>query len=355
MPILHSDILHALARAICQASGSEEREAALVADHLVEANLTGHDSHGVGMLPTYVEAVKQGWLMPNQHALSVRDRSAVLVVEGGRGYGQVIGHEAMQLGMARAQDQGTALLATRNSFHLGRIGHWAEQCARGGFASIHFVNGIDHLPLQAPFGGADARLGTNPFCAALPGDDGAAILLDMATSRIAMGKARVAHNKGVPVPDGCVLDTSGRPTVDPGVMFQQPRGALVAMGEHKGSGLAILCELLAGALCGGWTIQPEHPRAGGIINNMLSVIIDPDALGDRQQLRHEAGALIDWVKASPARDGFEEVLVPGEPERRRRALRLAEGIEIDERSWTDIRLAASAAGLSDGDFDEIIN
>jgi hydroxycarboxylate dehydrogenase B len=259
----------------------------------------------------------------------------------------VIGRQAMQLGMARAREQGVALVALRNSFHLGRIGHFAEQCARGDFASIHFVNVIDHAPLQAPHGGAEARFSTNPFCAALPGSDGLAVVLDMATSKIAIGKARVARNKGVEVPEDSLLDAGGRPTRDPAVMFQEPRGALVPMGEHKGSGLAIMCELLAGALTGGWTIQPGHPRAGGIINNMLSVIIDPDVFGDRGQLLEEIAALIGYVRSARPRAGFDEVLMPGEPERRRRAERLERGIEVDDRTWTEILDAARMLGLAD--------
>ena len=121
-------------------------------------------------------------------------------------------YEAMRFGMARAEEHGVALLGVRNSFHLGRIGHWAEQCARGGFASIHFVNVIDHPPLQASYGGAQARFSTNPFCAALPGEDGAAVVLDMATSKIAIGKARVARNRGVPAPEAaCSMPLADRP------------------------------------------------------------------------------------------------------------------------------------------------
>jgi hydroxycarboxylate dehydrogenase B len=339
---------------VCTAGGSAEREAELVADQLVEANLTGHDSHGVGLVPYYVQALAKEALVPNRHAELVQERGPVLVVEGRRGYGQVIGHEAMMLAMARARDHGVALIAIRNSFHLGRIGHWAEQCADGGFASTHFVNGIDHPPIQAPFGSAEARFSTNPFCAALPGPDDALVVLDMATSRIALGKARVAANRGVPVPDGSLLDAEGRPTRDGAVMFAEPKGALVAMGEHKGSGLAMLCELLAGALTGGWTIQPEHPMAGGIINNMLSVVIDPDALGGREQVAREGSALVAYVKSARPRAGVEEVLVPGEPEQRRRRQRLAQGIEIDERSWADIRAAASALGMADAEIDALI-
>jgi hydroxycarboxylate dehydrogenase B len=354
MPIVPSDALHRLTRAVCEGSGSEPREAELVADHLVEANLTGHDSHGVGMLPQYVELVLQGLLVPNRHAETARERGAVLVIEGGRGYGQVIGHEAMQLGMARAAAEGVALVAIRNTGHLGRIGHWGEQCAWGGFASVHFVNGIDHEPLQAVWGGAEPRLSTNPFCAVLPGENGPAVMLDFATTKIAMGKARVAKNKGVPAPEGSLLDADGRPTRDAAVMFAEPRGALLSMGEHKGSGLAILCELMAGALTGSWTIQPEHPMQHGIINNMLSIIIDPEVMGDRATLYREIEALIAWLKASRPRDGFDEVLTPGEPERRRRAQRLAEGVDLDDNSWADIRSAAKAAGLGDEQLDALI-
>jgi uncharacterized oxidoreductase len=352
MPVFGHGALHALTRAVCAASGSAPREAELVADNLVAANLAGHESHGVGMLPLYVRSLHNRSLLANRHAEVALDRGPILVLEGGRGYGQVIGFEAMQLGMARAADQGVALVAIRNSFHLCRIGHWAEQCAADGFASIHFVNGVDHAPLQAPYGGRDARFSTNPFCAAVPGD-GEPVVLDMATSKIAFGKARVAANKGVPVPDECLLHPEGHVSRDGAVMFQDPRGILIAMGEHKGSGLGIMCELLAGALTGGLTNQPEHPQAGGTINNMLSVIIAPGALGQRDAVRREIGAALAWIKSSRPRAGFEEVLLPGEPERRQRAARLAHGIEIDLRSWDEIRAAAVAAGVSDRDVDRL--
>lgn len=353
MPVFGHDALHALTRAVCVAGGSAPREAELVADNLVEANLAGHDSHGVGLLPLYVKSVQHRSLVTNRHAEVALDRGPILVVEGGRGYGQVIGFETMQLGMARAAEHGVALVAIRNSFHLGRIGHWAEQCASEGFASIHFVNGVDHAPLQAPFGGRDARVSTNPFCAGVPGEDGAPVVLDIATSKIALGKARVAANSGVPVPDECLLDPEGHVSRDGAVMFREPRGVMLGMGEHKGSGLAVMCELLAGALTGGLTNQPEHPQAGGTINNMLSVLIAPAALGERDAVRREIAAATAWIKASRPRAGFEEVLVPGEPERRRRAQRLAAGIEIDPRSWTEIRVAANAAGVADAAIDAL--
>ena len=335
-----------LVRAFCRATGSEGDEPELVARHLVEANLTGHDSHGIGMLPDYVRCVRGGMLVPNRHAEVARDAGAVLVIDGGRGYGQVIAEEAMRLGMARAREQGAVVVCLRNSAHCGRIGHWGERCAEDGFASVHFVNVVDHGPVVATYGGSDARLSTNPFAAALPGAgaDGPTVL-DMATSKIALGKARVAMNKRVPLPPGCLIDEQGRPTDDASIMFPTPRGSLLAFGEHKGSGLAIICELFAGALTGGFTMQPGNPRRGGIVNNMLSVIIDPGAIGDRDAIAAEAEALKRWVKDSPPAPGFDEVLVPGEPERRNRAERLAHGIPVDDGTWGGLVRVGTEIGV----------
>jgi uncharacterized oxidoreductase len=306
------------------------------------------------MLPMYVRCWSEGILYPNRHAEVIRDQGPILVLDGQRGFGQAIAFEAMEKGMAKAKEQGAAIVALRNSFHIGRIGHWSELCARGGFASAHFVNVVDHSPTVALHGAAEARVVTNPFSAAMPGRDGAAVLLDMATSKIAMGKARVAYNKGVPVPDGSLIDAEGNPTTDPSCMFPDRLGALVAMGEHKGSGLAVICELFAGALTGGSTIHPRHPRKGGAINNMFSVIVDPGALGDAAACLEETEAVIDFAKSAKPRTGFDEVLLPGEPERRRRADRLASGIEVDERSWQEILAAAATAGVEEAKLDAIL-
>jgi hydroxycarboxylate dehydrogenase B len=337
--------LEELVRAFCRATGSEGDEPDLVARHLVEANLTGHDSHGIGMLPDYVRCVRGGMLVPNRHAEVARDAGAVLVIDGRRGYGQVIAEEAMRLGMARARELGAVVVCLRNSAHCGRIGHWAERCAEEGFASVHFVNVVDHGPVVATHGGSDARLSTNPFAAALPVKGGPPVVLDMATSKIALGKARVAMNKRVPLPPGCLIDEQGRSTDDASIMFPKPRGSLLAFGEHKGSGLAVICELFAGALTGGLTMQPGNPWMGGIVNNMLSVIVDPGAIGDRDAIAAEAEALTRWVKDSPPAPGFDEVLVPGEPERRSRAERLVNGVPVDDGTWGGIVRVGAEIGV----------
>ncbi|MGI9488011.1 MAG: malate/lactate/ureidoglycolate dehydrogenase [Geminicoccaceae bacterium] len=354
MPIVPSDKLHELTMAICRGVGSSEREAELVANHLVAANLAGHDSHGVGMLPLYVRCWTEDNLQPNKHADVISDKGPILVIDGQRGFGQVIAFEAMELGMSKAREQGAAIVALRNSFHIGRIGYWSELCAKNGFASMHYVNVVDNNPIVAMHGAAEPVISTNPYSAAMPGRDGdPLVLLDMATSKIAMGKARVAKNKGVPVPDGSLLDGEGRPTTDAGQMFPERLGALVAMGEHKGSGLALICELFAGALTGGWTLQPGHARTGGAINNMLSIIIDPGAIGDAEACRREAEAMVDYAKSAKLREGFEQILMPGEPEAIQRKQRLEKGVDVDETSWQEIQDAARTAGMSQDEIDEI--
>ena len=208
------------------------------------------------------------------------------MLDARRGFGQAMAKEAMRRGIARAQEFGSVTVALRNSSHIGRIGHWAEQCAAAGMVSVHFVNVADHAPLQAPYGCSDARLGTNPFAAGVPGTGGdPLLLLDMATSAIAFGKARVARNKGVPVPEGALIDGQGRPTTDPTTYVDTKAGALLAFGAHKGSGLAILCEVLGAALTGGATIAPHHERRDGILNSMLSFILDPRPSAIPAQLR----------------------------------------------------------------------
>jgi hydroxycarboxylate dehydrogenase B len=352
MPTIPSARLFELVTLTARAMGSSEAEANDVAEHLIAANLAGHDSHGVGMLPDYVRLLHAGLLVPNQTLELVADRGGVLVFDARRGFGQAMAKEAMRQGIERAREQGSVTVALRNSAHIGRIGHWAEQCAAAGMVSVHFVNVGDHAPMQAPYGCSDARLGTNPFTAGVPGADGeAAMILDMATSSIAFGKARVARNKGVPVPEGVLIDEHGRPTTDPTTYVDERRGALLAFGAHKGSGMAILSEVLGAAVAGGTTIAPHHQRQDGILNSMLSFILDVSAVGDRAHIARETAAVGDWVKASPPAPGFTEVLLPGEPERRAKQQRQAEGVPIDDKSLGDILDAGRSLGLTDAQLD----
>ncbi len=347
MPVIAHQSLHRVAAEIVERGGSTGDEPRLVADHLVGANLAGHDSHGVGMLPRYVQNLKEGKLVANQHAELVSDLGAIVVVDGHRGYGQVVAGEATEIAIARARDHGVAVLALRNAHHIGRVGAWGEMCAAAGLVSMHYVNAIGHVPLVAPFRGSDPRFATNPYCCALPAAGGRPpLLLDMATSKIAMGKVRIAMNKGEQVAPETLIDAEGRPTTDPKVMFEEPQGALLPIGAHKGYGLALVCELLAGALTGGGTGRPEYPRDGRIINNMLAVLIDPARLVDRAVFEDEMKAMLDYVTASPPADAEAPVLIPGDPERASRAEREANGIPVDDITWAEILEAAESLGIA---------
>src|SRR5674476_667723 len=349
--ILHAAELRSQIATVLRAAGSSLQEADTVAANLVLANLTGHDSHGVGMLPRYVDAVLEGGLKPNSSVRVVLDTGSLLTLDGQRGYGQIVGEQAMALGIARAQTHGSCIMTLADAHHLGRIGHFAEMAVAAGLVSLHFVNVLSR-PVVAPFGGADGRFGTNPCCigiplkgrapAAAPGrpkpvvqplrgmpegtapSGGSAVreatsvgvhfILDFATSRVAQGKMRVAYNEGRRVEIGTLIDEDGRPTTDPGVVVVPQSkglfGALLAFGEHKGYGLAVACELLGGALTGSGTWhKPTDPAVRAVINGMLTILIDPARLGTQAAFEQEALAFIDWLRAGPVALGFDAVQI----------------------------------------------
>jgi uncharacterized oxidoreductase len=336
--------LRSAVRTLFAAAGSAPRECELVADHLVEANLRGHDSHGVGMIPAYIANARSGELHLNTSPTLVADTGGLLLLDGGFGLGQTVAHEAVGMAVERALATGTCLLSLRNSHHIGRIGHWAEQCAEAGLVSLHFVNVISE-PAVAPYAGLAPRVGTNPVCIGFPRRGEPPIIVDFATSRLAVGKVRVAYNKGVPVPEGVLIDRDGEPTTDPASFFEgQPHGAVLPFGEHKGWGLALACELLAGALSGGGT--QHHPkRREAIVNNMFSVLVRPEALGTAEAFFPQMDAFLEWVRLPPpGRD--PTVQIAGEPERRSRAERVAAGIPVDATTWEQILAAAESVGLA---------
>lgn len=336
--------LERYAAAIFRAAGSEAEEAAIIAAHLVEANLAGHDSHGVMRICKYVDWVRIGHVIPNRHAEIVIERGPLMVIDGGFGYGQVIGKEAMGVGAAAAREHGFALIAIRNSGHLGRIGAWAEMLARDGLVSLHLVNTSGFGILVAPHGGSDRRLSANPVAAGTPVEGGRPLVLDIATSVIAEGKIQVARAKKEKLPADAVLDGAGQPTDDPEAFYASPPGAILPFGGHKGSGLSFFCEVLAGSLTGGHASNPGSPTAGRLVNNMLTLICDPAAFGERTAFADDLSQLVAWAKASPPLDPEGEVLLPGEAEERSRREREAKGIPIDPETWR--RIAAAAASLA---------
>jgi uncharacterized oxidoreductase len=275
----------------------------------------------------------------------VQDTGGALVLDGGLGLGQSIAYDAMEIGIARARETGSAIISLRNSHHIGRIGHWAEQSAREGLVSIHFVNVISE-PVVAPFGGKVPRLVTNPISIGIPRVNAEPVIVDFATSKLAHGKIRVAYNKGLTVPDGTLIDAEGRPTNDPAAMFEAPTGAILPFGDHKGWTLAFACEALAGALTGGLAMKGPSTRKA-IINNMLSILISPEALGTQASYLSELEAFVQWVQSPDQGTEPSSVLLPGDPERTTKRERLANGIPVDGTSWAQLIAAAHSIGVSE--------
>ena len=331
-------------RLVVRGFGSSAAEVEAVVGNLIEANLTGHDSHGIGMLPRYADAWLEGGLQPNTQVRVLADAGTLLRLDGQAGFGQVIGQQAMALGIARARLAGSCIVALGHVHHLGRIGAWAEQCAADGLLSVHFVNVISPVRV-APHGGSDARFGTNPFCAGVPLSGRAPVILDFATSVIAQGKTRVAHNKGEQVPPDHLIDHEGRPTQDPRYSVIEPFGAILTFGAHKGYGMAVLCELLGGALAAGMAQHSDDTSKKRVLNGMLTVLIDPAKIADMAAYEREALAFVDWVTASPPREGFDRVRLAGDPERESRAKRTKNGVPVDATTWQEILNAANKLGV----------
>ncbi|MFK7854734.1 MAG: malate/lactate/ureidoglycolate dehydrogenase [Granulosicoccus sp.] len=326
--------------------GCDDNEADIVASHLLDANLAGHDSHGIGMLPLYGEQVRDANLVPNQTPLLHPATGAISIVDAKRGFGHHMALLGLDHAMKTIPEHKVAILGLRNSGHVSRVGTYSEYCAARGYVSIHMVNVVGHAPLVAPFGARESGFSTNPISMAMPVDGKAKPLLDIATSTVAFGKVRVASNKGEEMKPGCLVDAQGLPTNDPGPMAADRIGALCAFGEHKGSGLGIFVELLAGALVSDSTVATMEHLPHGVINNMFSIIIDPNAFDDESQVARRTLDFYDYIKNKPPAANIDEVLLPGEPEINSREQRNEMGIPIDDETIRQIIEIAAAFSVS---------
>ena len=358
---IQAEPLRRLVREIFVAAGCAPEEGARIAKYLVQANLTGHDSHGVIRVPRYLQWMDEGRLRPNQTITVVQDSGAMALVDGNFGFGQTIGPQAVQLGIDKAKAAGVAVVALRSSGHLGRIGDWAEMAAAANQVSIHFVNVAGSI-LVAPFGAAERRLSTSPMAVGVPVPDGPPLVLDFATSLVAEGKVMVAFNGGKPLPEGSLIDRDGTPSADPSVFYgtqdrsqaPDPRrgtGAIRAMGEHKGSGLSFMIELLAGALTGSGCCGPGPRR---LSNGMLSIYLPAETFDGENRLAAEVRDYVAYFKSARPAVADGEVLVPGEPEQRSIETRSAEGIPLTDATWQAIRRAAEGVGLSRDTIDQTL-
>ena len=341
---IRSNDLAALIAAVFGNAGSSEQEAETVARHLVEANLAGHDSHGAIRVPAYVGWVEAGTLIPNQSISTVFENGAAAVVDGNFGFGQVVGEQAVALGIGKCAAFGLSMVGLRNAGHVGRVGDWAIQAADAGLLSMHFVNTSGGGILVAPWGGTERRLSANPIAAGIPAPGRPPLIVDMSTCVIAEGKIRVARNKGARVPEGAILDGAGRPTTDPERFYADPPGAILPIAGHKGYVLSVLVEALAGALTGGGSSHPGNPAADRVSNGMLSIFIDPATVAG-EAFGNDIERLVAWAKTARKAEGVTEILMPGDPENRMRAERLANGIPLDDATLEQLAGAARKVGV----------
>jgi len=331
--------LAALVAVIMQGAGCGPDEAKTIARRLVDSNLVGHDSHGVLRVAKYLEWIKDGTLRPNTPPTIVFESDTIAIIDGNRGFGQVTGEFAAKLGIAKARTMGIAMIGLKNCGHLGRVGDWADMAAAAGQVSLHFLN-TSGAQRVAPFGGSDRRLSTNPITIGVPVADADPVVLDVTTSMVAEGKLMVALNKGERVPEGWIIDKDGAPTTNPKDFYDG--GALLTVGAHKGSGLSMVTDLLAGAVSTGKSSDADDPI---LRNNMLSIYIAPAVYDPDGGVAREARRFVDFVKASAPAKAGEPVLAPGDVERRNRASRLASGVPIDNKTWADLVAAAASIGV----------
>ncbi len=336
---------------IFTAHGLAPEEAQRIAHYLVEANLTGHDSHGVIRIPLYMRWKKEGVVLAGQSLRILVELPALALVDGGFGFGQTIAPQAVRLGINKAREGGVALVGLRNCGHVGRVGDWAEMAAAENLVSVHFVNAAGSV-LVAPFGGTERRLSTAPICVGIPRGTEPPVILDFATSLVAEGKVLVASRGGKALPRGALISRDGRTSEDPALLYgphtpDGPRdhaigqGAIRAFGDHKGSGLALICELLAGALTGNGATKPNRRFSNG----MLSLYLDPERFDCDHVFAPELARYIAYFKSAQPAEVGGKVLIPGEPEALSRRERQQKGVPLPPEVWRAICQTARDADI----------
>jgi uncharacterized oxidoreductase len=339
---------------------SSSEEARRIATYLTTANLTGHDSHGVIRVPVYIRWKKMGSVVPNQTAELVVDTPSLAVVDGKFGYGQTVAPQAVRIGIEKCKKAGLAAVALRNAGHIGRVGDWAEMAAAEGLVSVHFVNAASSL-LVAPYGGVEKRLSTAPYCVGVPRQGQDPIVLDFATSIVAEGKVLVASRGGKKLPKGALIDADGTLSEDPHVLYgpyisdgardhTTGTGAIRAFGEHKGSGLAFICELLGGALTGTGATAPNRRFANG----MLAFYIDPKVVDPAHFFDGEISRYVDFIRETKPITGGDPVMIPGDAERTTRTERTRNGIPLPDDTWAAIVHTAREVGVSEASIQRAV-
>lgn len=342
MPLITAERLEAAAAAILETAGVEQPVARRVAEHLIRSELAGVASHGVIRLPSYVEWVREGRLGRRDSTEVVRELPGFVLLDGHGTFGPVVVDRAIEMAAPRARELGIAAAAARNASHIGRLGEYAEDLAHRGLVGFICCNSQGNGQLVAPWGGREARLATNPLAWGVP-TAGDPLVIDISTSAAAEGKIRVRHRRAERIPIGWAIDSSGNDIEDPDSFYGPPMGALLAAGGHKGFGLALVIEAIAGAMTGGGCVRPGLDIAGPF-NAFVVLALDPAAAGDPAVIVDGITSMLGYVTSSQPRPG-QTVVIPGNPEFANTRRELEEGIIIDDSTWQGLVEAAVAVGL----------
>ena len=337
---IQSEALENLCRDIFVAAGTPLDIAAAVAESLVMTNLFGHDSHGVLRVKQYVTMIREGMIQTNERPRIKKRFGATAMVEGGYGFGQISARFSANLAIELGKIHGIAAVSLGQCTHIGRAGEYTQMIAAAGLIGICFTSGTMFKGWVAPYGGRERVFGTNPMSFAVPCENEGTLLLDFATAGIAHGKVVLARAKGVPVPTGLMLDKQGRPTTDASIL--DDGAVLLAMGLHKGSGLSMMMEIIPTLLAGHRPICSDEFHFG---NPTLMIALSLEAFDEDTDFPKHVSNLRRRVKDVKPAPGFDEVLVPGEPEARSYALRREQGIPLPDAVWADIQRLATEFGL----------
>jgi len=343
MPKVTGQQLEKIAFHLFCAAGSPEEHSRIVAAHLADNNLTGHDSHGFIRVIQYLQQIKDGLLFPAAKPKIVSESPATAQIDGHRGFGQVVAKFSTEVAIKKAKEQGVSSVTMRYLGHLGRLGAYGEMAAREGCAAILFCATGGLALSQAPFGGAKRKLGTNPLALAFPAEKEGAISSDFATSVAAEGKVRVYRARGQKLPDGWILDKEGRPSNDPNDFYAG--GAILPIGAsvgYKGFCLAFMTDIFASLLSrDGYPAKPGKQFSNG----SLIVVIDIERFAPLAAAKAEASQMVDFIKDTPLAQGFEQVLYPGEKEVKNRGERLKTGVEIEDETWNQVMALVKTYGV----------
>lgn len=342
---ISATVLRSFVAELFARQGASSDEAREVANHLVDSNLAGHDSHGVMRAPWYMEKIDKGELVPGAKPSVERPTATTAIVDGHWGFGQPIARYAMELAIEKADKANLGCVTVRNCNHVGRLGAYTGLASERGFVGIGMANlhGTSHC--VAPFGGIDRKLPTNPISIAFPRAGTPNFLLDMTSSIVAEGKLKMKLNRGEPLPEGWAIDSEGEPARQPSQFYDEPRGAILPLGGamgHKGFGLSMAIDALSGALSGADCSNPRSARHG---NACLFLAIKIDAFTPLAEFESKIEELVTHVKSARPMPGVERILVPGEPEHRSAADGDSAGLLVDETTWKALTARAKTAGV----------